>query len=74
MFALHCILVMQNDCFCQRLSAFVHDAGVIKLGGLNAGVETELPYLVRSDCRLLVVMGRDFVSALQPVAYCTVPR
>jgi hypothetical protein len=25
------------------------------------------------DCRLLVVMGRDFVSALQSVAYCTVP-
>jgi hypothetical protein len=24
------------------------------------------------DCRLLVVMGRDFVSALRPVAYCTV--
>jgi hypothetical protein len=22
------------------------------------------------DCRLLVVMGRDFVSALQPVAHC----
>jgi hypothetical protein len=26
-----------------------------------------------ADCRLLVVMGRDFVSALQPVAYCTIP-
>jgi hypothetical protein len=25
------------------------------------------------DCRLLVVMGRDLVSALQPVAYCTIP-
>jgi hypothetical protein len=24
------------------------------------------------DCRLLVVMRRHFVSALQPVAYCTV--
>jgi hypothetical protein len=25
------------------------------------------------DCRLLGVMGQDFISALQPVAYCTVP-
>jgi hypothetical protein len=24
-------------------------------------------------CRLLVVMGQDFISAQQPVAYCTVP-
>jgi hypothetical protein len=25
------------------------------------------------DCRLVVLMGRDFVSALQPVASCTIP-
>jgi hypothetical protein len=25
------------------------------------------------DCRFSVVMGRDLVSALQPVAYCTIP-
>jgi hypothetical protein len=35
-------------------------------GGMNQGNPSV-------DCRLLDVMGRDFVSALQPVAYCTVP-
>jgi hypothetical protein len=34
-------------------------------------VPTVIDWIV--DCRLLVVMGRDFVSAPQPVAYCTVP-
>jgi hypothetical protein len=36
---------------------------------------TALIRLCRWDetLRLLVVMGRDFVSALQPVADCTVP-
>jgi hypothetical protein len=28
---------------------------------------------LKVDYTLLGVMGRDFVSALQPVAYCTIP-
>jgi hypothetical protein len=40
-----------------------------------AVVELSLACIVNIvDCRLLLVMGQDFVSALQHVAYYTVPR
>jgi hypothetical protein len=48
---------------CARLYAHVQQG--------KLGVPHSHAYF--QDCRLLVVMGRDFVSALQPVAYCTVP-
>jgi hypothetical protein len=43
----------------------------------TASIIREMMEAVRTSetsvCILLVVMGRDFVSALQPVAYCSAP-